>query len=109
MPSIKITETQLGTANDLSPLSNAVFIVGFTSNSDAPKVPTKCETKEQFKELFGETAAAFGVDQPYPTYTESSTNGFTANAIPSGNSPKMFKQNDADPSYDMAISLLTLG
>lgn len=109
MPSIKITETQLGTANDLSPLSNAVFIVGFTSNSNAPKVPTKCETKDQFTKLFGETAAAFGVDQPYPTYTASSTNGFTANAIPSGDSPKMFKSGDADPSYGMAISLLTLG
>ena len=114
MPSINITETQLGTANDLSPLSNAVFIVGFTSKPDAPKVPTKCETKDQFKELFGETAAAFEADQPYPRYvaTTSSatgTDGFTANAIPSDNSSKMFKQNDADPSYDMAISLLTLG
>lgn len=109
MPSINITETQLGTANDLSPLSNAVFIVGFTSKSDAPKVPTKCETKDQFTELFGATAAAFEADQAYPTYTASSTDGFTANAIPSGNSTKMFNQNDADPSYNMAISLLTLG
>ena len=108
MPSIKITETQLGTADDLSPLSNAVFIVGFTSNSNAPKVPTKCETKDQFTKLFGKTAAAFKADQSYPTYTASSTDGFTANAIPSGGS-KMFKSGDSDPSYDMAISLLTLG
>lgn len=114
MPSINITETQLGTANDLSPLSNAVFIVGFTSKSDAPKVPTKCETKDQFTELFGETAAAFEADQEYPRYvaTTSSatgTDGFTTNAIPSDTSLKMFNNKDVDPSYNMAISLLTLG
>lgn len=101
MPRINISEVDNTYQSSEEQLYNVVYVPGFSFNEDF-KVgdPTIITTAVQFKQIVGDSAVGFPIDQQYPE-------NFSAHAIPE--SGIMFYAGDSDPSYDYAYQLVSNG